>query len=84
LCVKLSKCHFARNRVTFLGHTITPKGLLPSPTNLEALRKGTPPENKKQLQALLGLHSYYRRFVKDFAKKASVLCGLIKKDEEFK
>lgn len=42
-----------------------------------------PPKNTQQLQAFLGLCSYYRHFITAFAELASPLTNLPKKTAEF-
>ena len=38
------------------------------------------PKNIRELRGILGLFSYYRRFIKDFSKKADSLYELLKKE----
>ena len=39
LKLKLSKCHFVRKSVEFLGHILTPKGLQPNPSKVTAVER---------------------------------------------
>ena len=41
------------------------------------------PTNLRELRGALGLFSYYRKFIKDFAKHAKPLNSLLKKEAEF-
>ena len=56
------------------------KGYGIDPKNIDALRspKGTPPTSTGEFQKLLGLLSYYRRYVPDFARLAKPIFDLLK------
>lgn len=41
------------------------------------------PTNAKDLKYFLGLIGYYRRFIKDFSKKAKPLTYLLKQNQQF-
>lgn len=67
---QLDKCEFFRTKVEFLGFIISDRGIETNPKKIEALVNYPPPETLKDLRSFLGMASYYRRFVKDFAKLA--------------
>ena len=75
-----AKCYFCRQTVEFLGHVLTPQGLLPNPKRVMAVQDFPTPCNVTELRQFLGLASYYRRFVVQFAKIASPLHRLTGKD----
>ena len=83
LKLKPSKCHFIRQEVEYLGHIITPDGLKPNPGRVEAVQQFPVPESVTQVRQFLGLTSYYRRFIDGFAKIASPLHSLTKKNAQF-
>lgn len=83
LLVEPEKCQFYTQKVTFLGHVITPGKVQMDPEKLEAINDWKPPQNVKEVQSFLGLANYYRRFVKDFSKIATPLTNLTKKDVKF-
>lgn len=62
---------------------MTPQGLKPNNRNLDAVKKFPPPTSLKQLQQFLGLTSYYRRFMPDYAKIAYPLHCLTRKGALF-
>ena len=70
--------------VKLLGHIIGRGCLRPDPSKLEAIQKLAPPTTTRELKAFLGLTGFYHRMVKDYAKPASVLTKLLRKDAEFR
>ena len=78
-----SKCHFVRKEVVYLGHIITPEGLKPNPRLVSAVKEFPVPRDVRQVRQFLGLSSYYRRFIAQFAKIAKPLHELTRKGVEF-
>ena len=73
LTLKLSKCQWAKSEVKFLGHLITDKGIKPDHSKTEAVQNFPVPTSKTEVRVFLGLCSYYRRFIKNFASVANLL-----------
>ncbi|CAI7874404.1 unnamed protein product [Closterium sp. NIES-53] len=82
--VKLSKSEFALKKVQFLGHMVSAPGVHVDPKKIEAIRTWKTPENVKELQQFLGFANYYNRFVPQYAKFATPLTNLLKKNTPFK
>ena len=84
--LKLStkKCCLCQPQITYLGYVVTRSGIEPDPTKIEAVRLWPVPLNVQELRSFLGLCSYYRRFVRDFAKIAKPLHSLTQKNASFK
>ena len=84
--LKLSpkKCCLCQTQVTYLGYVVTRSGIKPDPKKVEAVQSWPVPVNVQELRSFLGLCSYYRRFVKDFAKIAKPLHSLTQKNTPFK
>jgi hypothetical protein len=61
LKLKASKCHFLCEQVEYLGHLITPRGLLPNPNKVRAVTKYPAPSSVTQVRQFVGLASYYWR-----------------------
>ena len=78
----LSKCKFMCESVQYLGHVISAKGITPDPEKIEALKNYKRPTSVVEIQSFLGLASYYRRFIKNFADIAHPLIELTKKKKD--
>ena len=83
LKLKLSKCSFVCKEVEFLGHRITPEGLQTTPRLVSAVQDFPRPTSSKQARQFLGLCSFYRRFIRGFARIAKPLHQLTKKGVGF-
>ena len=83
LKLKPNKCHFARKEVEYLGFLVTPEGLKPTNAHIKVVEEFPIPSGLKELRQFLGLASYYRRFVPQFAKIAHPLHSLTRKDTPF-
>lgn len=65
--LKLSKCQFAQQSISYLGHVIGTAGVSTDPSKIDAVRQWPPPVNAKELRSFLGLAGYYGKFVKNYA-----------------
>jgi hypothetical protein len=83
LQVNIDKCRFFSRKIHFLGHVISDEGIRPDESKIEKVKNFPTPTNIKQVRGFLGLASYYRKFIKDFALIAKPLNQLLKNDEEF-
>lgn len=70
-----------RNKLCFLGHQISAKGIEPHPTKLDVIRRWPRPANTKDLRAFLGLCSYYSDFIPNLQDRARVLNQLTGKSK---
>ena len=66
-----------------LGHVVSRKGLEVDSDNVRAILALLAPTCVKEVRGFLGCVGYYRRFIEGYAKKATPLKELLKKDEEF-
>ena len=87
--LKLSptKCRFAAASCTFLGFVVSERGLSCDPRLIEAIALRPPPctskNPKKAVASFVGLCSFYRRFVMNFAAIAEPLTRVMGKHKKF-
>ena len=79
LTLKPSKCTLFKSEVKFLGHIASKSGVSCDPEKVACVSNWPIPKSLKEVRQFLGLASYYRKFVKDFAKLAAPMYDLIKK-----
>ena len=65
LHANLKKCRFFCDAVEYLGHEINAEGIRPLGSKVEAILEAPEPKSIEEVQQLLGLINYYRRFIKD-------------------
>lgn len=83
LKLKAKKCFFAQEEVTFLGHCVNAKGISPDKEKVSAISNFPRPTNVSELRSFVGLISYYRKFIADFATKAAPFHQLLRKNIKF-
>ena len=83
LKLKPSKCEFFQTSVKFLGHIVSENGVSTDPEKTRAVQDWDRPRTQKQMRGVLGLCSYYRKYVKNFAQIARPLHKLCEKASKF-
>ena len=63
LLLNIEKCFFGRAEVDYLGFRITPAGVSPSKSKVEALTKLKPPTSLEGLAEHLGFFNYFRHMI---------------------
>ena len=79
LKIKPSKCHLLRKSIHYLGHVVSRNGVETDPTKIKFIVQWPAPSNTKELKQFLGMCSYYRRFVRSFAKNSCSTTSSIRK-----
>ena len=75
-----AKCHLFQSKINYLGHTVSKEGIAPMPEYLEIVKQWPMPSTRNEVRIFLGKTGYYRRFIKDYAKKAKPLYEKLAKD----
>ncbi|MEZ4720247.1 MAG: RNase H-like domain-containing protein [Flavobacteriales bacterium] len=83
LKLKPSKCQLMKERVEFLGHVVSEDGVETNPEKIKAIIEWPTPTTIKHIRQFLGLCSYYRRFIPEFAAIAAPLHSLTGKGKRF-
>ncbi|KAE9069317.1 hypothetical protein PF010_g26706 [Phytophthora fragariae] len=65
--LKMKKCKWGRVQVAFLGHIVTPSGILPNPEKVKSVMNVKRPHDLHTVRAFLGLTSYFRRYILGYA-----------------
>lgn len=73
---KTQKCNFGVPEIKFLGHYVNEIGIRPNPAKVEALKSLKYPETKKALRSMLGMFTFFSRYIKNFSIIAQPLFEL--------
>jgi len=83
LKLKPSKCELLKSELSFLGHVVSSKGVGTDPEKISAVEDWPRPTDVKEVRSILGLASYYRKFVPAFAAFDAPLHALTGKNRKF-
>ncbi|XP_060073916.1 uncharacterized protein K02A2.6-like [Ylistrum balloti] len=75
--LKKTKCFFMKEEVEYFAFVVNKEGIHPSPQKIEAILQLKDPQNKKELQAWLGIVNYYRKFIPDMSTIVQPLTKLL-------
>jgi hypothetical protein len=78
-----SKCEFWINEVPFLGHMISPEGIMVDPGKVQDALDWKPPKSVHQVRSFLGLAGYYRMFIPNFSKISEPITELLNKGTKY-
>ena len=69
LKLKPSKCHFFKENITYLGHEISAKGMLPGQEGIQKIANmGPPPTTITGIRKFVGAVGYFHHFIKNFSR----------------
>ena len=77
LRLKPSKCEFFRERIEYLGHIVSKAGIETNPKKIQKVLDWPVPKTVTSLRGFLGLCNYYRKFIKNYSRKALPLYKLL-------
>lgn len=72
-----SKCQFFKDRVEYLGHTLSSDGIRPLSNKVECIMSAPTPTNVTELKSFLGLLNYYGKFLPNLSSELSPLYQLL-------
>ena len=61
------KCKLLCPKVAFLGHEVSEQGIATDPAKIQAVRDWPQPKSSTEVRQFVGLASYYRKFIPNFA-----------------
>ena len=76
LKLKRSKCHFFKEKITYLGHEISAKGMLPGQEGIQKIANMGPSTTVTGIRKFVGAVGYFRHFIKNFSCIARLLDDL--------
>lgn len=81
LTLNLAKCDFLKDRIDYLGYEISADGVRPGEKKILSVANFPRPDNIHNVRQFLGLASYFRKFIENFAQIAFPLSRLLRKGE---
>ena len=72
-----SKCFLRKQKVDFLGFTVSDEGIVPKEERLSAIREFRAPTNITELRRFMGLSQYVAKFTNCLAEVTEPLRGLM-------
>lgn len=80
LKLNISKCSFLKEELNYLGHKVSKEGIKPGDAKIKAVADFPTPLNVRQIRQFVGLCSFFRKFIKNFALIAKPLTELTRKN----
>lgn len=80
LTLNVQKCNFFQEQLEYLGYEISGNGIRPGEAKITAVEQFPTPRNVHEVRQFVGLASYFRKFIQNFAIIARPLTDLTRKD----
>ena len=81
LTLNKDKCKFLQSKLTFMGHTLSDKGVEPDIRKIEAIHNAKVPTNAKEVRSFLGLVTFCAKFINNFSTILEPLRTLTRKNQ---
>ncbi|CAK1549316.1 unnamed protein product [Leptosia nina] len=81
--INLKKCKFFVQEIDYLGRHISSDGVRPSNDKVKALTGSPVPSTVKEVRQFMGLASYFRKFIPEFASRTASITNLTKKNQKW-
>ncbi|KAK8928988.1 hypothetical protein KSP39_PZI017133 [Platanthera zijinensis] len=78
-----TKCVFGAGRGKFLGHLLTPQGVVPNPDKVKAILEMASPRDSKEVQRLTGRLAGLSRFLSKAGEKCSPFFKALRGNQKF-
>ncbi|GFX88050.1 retrovirus-related Pol polyprotein from transposon opus [Trichonephila clavipes] len=83
LTLNKEKCHFARDKLKYLGLIISKEGIETYNKKIRAITEMKPPKNNREVSKFLGMTGWYQKFIPRYADICEPLYQLKKKGTKF-
>ena len=84
LRINEKKCQYRQPSLRFLGHIVTAQGIEPDTDHVKAITQAPPPKDAATLRSLLGMLSWYNKFLPNYATVVEPLRACLRSDTEYK
>ncbi len=78
LYLKLLKCEFEMQQISFVGFIVTPEGVEMEPDRVRTISEWSEPASHRNIQVFLGFANFYRRFISGFSRLAKPMTDMLK------
>ncbi|GFX38899.1 retrovirus-related Pol polyprotein from transposon 297 [Trichonephila clavipes] len=83
LTLNKEKCHFAHDKLKYLGLIISKDGIETDSNKIRAITEMRPPKNNREVSKFLGMTGWYQKFIPRYADICEPLYQLKKKGAKF-
>ena len=76
LYAKFNICDFYKDKIQYLGHVISKEGISVDLDKIKAIIEWHVPKDITDVRSLMGITSYYRKFIEGFSGIANPITSL--------